>query len=67
MIGSSKGSKIGIVIGTVGGVMGLLILGAICIICNGRRKSHLREVFVDVSGCASAAFSSPLLQLNLVD
>jgi len=66
LIGSSKGSKIGIVIGTVG-VMGLLILGAICIICNGRRKSHLREVFVDVSGCASAAFSSPLLQLNLVD
>ncbi|XP_066398843.1 LRR receptor kinase SERK2-like [Miscanthus floridulus] len=48
--GSSRGSTIGIVLGTVGGLMGLLIIGAIFIICNGRRKSHLREVFVDVSG-----------------
>ncbi|GJN23601.1 hypothetical protein PR202_gb11265 [Eleusine coracana subsp. coracana] len=48
--GSSRGSKIGIVLGTVGGAMGLLILGVLFIICNGRRKSHLREIFVDVSG-----------------
>ncbi|WVZ60220.1 hypothetical protein U9M48_010271 [Paspalum notatum var. saurae] len=47
---SSRGSKIGIVLGTVAGVMGLLILGAVFIICNGRKKSHLREIFVDVSG-----------------
>ncbi|KAM0838563.1 hypothetical protein ACQ4PT_060897 [Festuca glaucescens] len=48
--GASRGSKIGIVLGTVGGVIGLLTIGALFIICNGRRKGHLREVFVDVSG-----------------
>ncbi|XP_014752970.1 LRR receptor kinase SERK2 isoform X2 [Brachypodium distachyon] len=48
--GASRGSKIGIVLGSVGGVIGLLIIGALFIICNGRKKNHLREVFVDVSG-----------------
>uniref|UniRef100_A0A0E0KHY5 non-specific serine/threonine protein kinase n=1 Tax=Oryza punctata TaxID=4537 RepID=A0A0E0KHY5_ORYPU len=48
--GSSHGSKVGIVLGTVVGAIGLLIIGAVFIVCNGRRKSHLREVFVDVSG-----------------
>jgi hypothetical protein len=66
LIGSSRGSTIGIVLGTVGGLMGLLIIGAIFIICNGRRKNHLREVFVDVSGSESAAFYFiTLLQLKL--
>jgi hypothetical protein len=46
--------------------MGLLIIWAVFIICNGRRKSHLREIFVDVSGIESAAFYfSIFLQLNL--
>uniref|UniRef100_A0A0E0P054 non-specific serine/threonine protein kinase n=1 Tax=Oryza rufipogon TaxID=4529 RepID=A0A0E0P054_ORYRU len=48
--GSSHGSKVGIVLGTVVGAIGILIIGAVFIVCNGRRKSHLREVFVDVSG-----------------
>jgi hypothetical protein len=43
------------VLGTVGGVIGLLTIGALFIICNGRRKGHLREVFVDVSGSVFAA------------
>ena len=30
--------------------MGLLIVGAVFIICNGRRISHLSEVFADVPG-----------------
>uniref|UniRef100_A0A0D3FMY8 non-specific serine/threonine protein kinase n=1 Tax=Oryza barthii TaxID=65489 RepID=A0A0D3FMY8_9ORYZ len=47
---SSHGSKVGIVLGTVVGAIGILIIGAVFIVCNGRRKSHLREVFVDVSG-----------------
>ena len=55
-IGASRGSKIGIVLGTVGGVIGLLTIGALFIICNGRRQGHLREVFVDVSGSVFAAF-----------
>uniref|UniRef100_A0A0E0D5B9 non-specific serine/threonine protein kinase n=1 Tax=Oryza meridionalis TaxID=40149 RepID=A0A0E0D5B9_9ORYZ len=48
--GSSHGSKVGVVLGTVVGAIGILIIGAVFIVCNGRRKSHLREVFVDVSG-----------------
>ncbi|KAL5213561.1 hypothetical protein ABZP36_024408 [Zizania latifolia] len=46
----SHNPKIGIVLGTVGGVIGLLIVAALFIFCKGRRKSHLREVFVDVAG-----------------
>ncbi|KAG8070479.1 hypothetical protein GUJ93_ZPchr0006g45992 [Zizania palustris] len=46
----SHSPKIGIVLGTVGGVIGLLIVAALFIFCKGRRKSHLREVFVDVAG-----------------
>uniref|UniRef100_A0A0E0CJA0 non-specific serine/threonine protein kinase n=1 Tax=Oryza meridionalis TaxID=40149 RepID=A0A0E0CJA0_9ORYZ len=46
----SHSSKIGIVLGTVGGVIGLLIVAAFFLFCKGRRKSHLREVFVDVAG-----------------
>ncbi|XP_052143843.1 LRR receptor kinase SERK2 [Oryza glaberrima] len=46
----SHSSKIGIVLGTVGGVIGLLIVAALFLFCKGRRKSHLREVFVDVAG-----------------
>uniref|UniRef100_A0A0D9VXY4 non-specific serine/threonine protein kinase n=1 Tax=Leersia perrieri TaxID=77586 RepID=A0A0D9VXY4_9ORYZ len=48
--GSSHGSKIGIVLGTVVGAIVLLIIVAVFIICSRRRKSHLREIFVDVSG-----------------
>ncbi|CAN6237857.1 unnamed protein product [Urochloa humidicola] len=46
----SHSSKIGLILGTVGGVIGLLIVGFLFLICNARRKSHLREVFVDVAG-----------------
>ncbi|CAN6272315.1 unnamed protein product [Urochloa humidicola] len=46
----SHSSKIGLILGTVGGVIGLLIVGVLFLICNARRKSHLREVFVDVAG-----------------
>ncbi|OEL19792.1 putative LRR receptor-like serine/threonine-protein kinase [Dichanthelium oligosanthes] len=46
----SHSSKIGLILGIVGGVIGLLIVGVLFLICNARRKSHLREVFVDVAG-----------------
>ncbi|AQK69836.1 putative LRR receptor-like serine/threonine-protein kinase [Zea mays] len=46
----SHNSKIGLILGTVGGILGLIIVGALFLICNARRKSHLREVFVDVAG-----------------
>ncbi|XP_062218853.1 LRR receptor kinase SERK2-like isoform X2 [Phragmites australis] len=45
----SHSSKIGLILGTVGGVIGLLIVIALFLICNARRKSHLKEVFVDVA------------------
>ncbi|KAG8097894.1 hypothetical protein GUJ93_ZPchr0013g35424 [Zizania palustris] len=48
--GSSHSSKIGVVIGTIGGAIGLLIIGVLFIVYNGRRKGHLQEVFVDVAG-----------------
>ncbi|KAL6646812.1 hypothetical protein ACP70R_015506 [Stipagrostis hirtigluma subsp. patula] len=44
------GSKTGFILGAVGGVVGLLILVALFLICNGRRTGHLAEVFVDVPG-----------------
>ncbi|XP_006647169.1 LRR receptor kinase SERK2 [Oryza brachyantha] len=46
----SHSSKVGIVLGTVGGVIGLLIVAALFLFCKGKTKSHLREVFVDVAG-----------------
>ena len=48
-------------------MIGLLTIGALFIICNGRRKGHLREVFVDVSGSVFAAclFSAFCSSLNL--
>ncbi|XP_022685388.1 LRR receptor kinase SERK2 isoform X2 [Setaria italica] len=46
----SHSSKVGLILGTVGGVIGLLIVGVLFLICNARRRSHLREVFVDVAG-----------------
>ncbi|KAL5208724.1 hypothetical protein ABZP36_033159 [Zizania latifolia] len=47
---SGSNSKIGIELGTVGGVIGLIIVAALFLFCRGRRKSHLREDFVDVAG-----------------
>lgn len=43
-------SKVGIILGTVGGLIGLLIVVALFLFCKGRKKRHLREVFVDVPG-----------------
>ncbi|KAL6909520.1 hypothetical protein ACP4OV_001801 [Aristida adscensionis] len=49
--GASHVSKIGFVLGMVGGVLGLLIVLILALILlNGRRISHLSEVFVDVRG-----------------
>ena len=48
--GESKHSKIGLVLGIIGGVIGLLIIGVIFIICKGKKKGCRPEVFVDVPG-----------------
>lgn len=46
----SHSSKVGIILGAVGGLIGLLIVVVLFLFCKGRKKRHLREVFVDVPG-----------------
>ncbi|KAG1342350.1 putative LRR receptor kinase SERK2 [Cocos nucifera] len=48
--GRSTNSKIGIVLGSAGGVIWLLVIGAAFLFCKGRRKGYRPEIFVDVSG-----------------
>ncbi|KAL6840947.1 hypothetical protein ACP4OV_029207 [Aristida adscensionis] len=48
--GVIRGSKIGIVLGTVGGVLGILVIGALFIPLKGWKKSHICGVFARVSG-----------------
>ncbi|KAH9321036.1 hypothetical protein KI387_015675, partial [Taxus chinensis] len=48
---SSKRSKIGILAGSIGGVVVLiLVAGLVFLLCQGRHRGYKREVFVDVSG-----------------
>ena len=37
-------------LGSVGGVIGLLVIAAAFLFCKVRRKGYRREVFVDVAG-----------------
>ncbi|XP_077214165.1 LRR receptor kinase SERK2-like isoform X2 [Tasmannia lanceolata] len=48
--GVSHKSKIGIVIGSIGGVVGLLCVGLLVLLWKGRNKGYRREVFEDVAG-----------------
>ncbi|KAK7358993.1 hypothetical protein VNO77_00936 [Canavalia gladiata] len=49
--GSSHKSKIGVVVGTIIGLVVILFLGGLLFCwCKGRHKSYKREVFVDVAG-----------------
>ncbi|XP_077224966.1 LRR receptor kinase SERK2-like isoform X2 [Tasmannia lanceolata] len=48
--GGSHKSKIGIVIGSIGGVIGLICSGFLFLLWKGRLKGYRRELFVDVSG-----------------
>lgn len=50
LTGKSQNSKVGIVLGIVGGVILLLVVGIICLICKSQRKGYRREEFVDVPG-----------------
>ncbi|KAL6646831.1 hypothetical protein ACP70R_015525 [Stipagrostis hirtigluma subsp. patula] len=46
----SHASKIGLILGIAGGVIGVVMVVALFLLWNRRRKRHLREVFVDVAG-----------------
>ncbi|WOL20043.1 putative LRR receptor-like serine/threonine-protein kinase [Canna indica] len=48
--GKSQNSKVGIVLGTVGGVSLLLVIVVVFLLCKGQRKGYRREEFVDVAG-----------------
>ncbi|GLJ11583.1 hypothetical protein SUGI_0172030 [Cryptomeria japonica] len=49
--GSSKRSKIGILAGSIGGVVVLILAaGLVFLLLQGRHRGYKREVFVDVSG-----------------
>ncbi|KAG9451497.1 hypothetical protein H6P81_011462 [Aristolochia fimbriata] len=49
--GGSKKSKIGVVIGTIAGVVGFLIcVGVLFLLLKGRHRGYRPEVFVDVAG-----------------
>ncbi|KAH7656692.1 Non-specific serine/threonine protein kinase protein [Dioscorea alata] len=49
-LGGSHSSKVGVVVGSIGGVIALIILGIMFLFCKHRRKGYKREVFVDVPG-----------------
>jgi hypothetical protein len=47
-------SKIGVILGIVGGCIVILLLGGLLLIlCKGRHKGYRRDVFVDVAGLFS--------------
>ncbi|KAK1267698.1 putative LRR receptor-like serine/threonine-protein kinase [Acorus gramineus] len=48
--GGSNNSKIGIIIGTIGGIIGLFLIGLLAFFLKGKKKGYRREVFVDVAG-----------------
>ncbi|XP_050291170.1 LRR receptor kinase SERK2 isoform X2 [Quercus robur] len=49
--GGSNGSKIGVILGIVGGCIAILLLVALSLVlCRGRNSGYKREVFVDVAG-----------------
>lgn len=59
MTGGSHSSKIGIVLGSIAGVIGLSIVGFILLYFRkGRRKGYRPEVFVDVAGKQLMLFPS---------
>ncbi|PKI66217.1 hypothetical protein CRG98_013385 [Punica granatum] len=47
---SSRKSKVGIIIGVVGGLVLLLLCGMLVFLYKGRQKGYRREAFVDVAG-----------------
>ncbi|KAK8479638.1 hypothetical protein V6N13_021250 [Hibiscus sabdariffa] len=48
--GSSRKSKVGIIVGIVGGFIVILFGALLFFLCKGRRKGYRSEVFVDVAG-----------------
>lgn len=50
LTGGTHRSKIGVVLGSVGGVIGFLTMGILFLIWKRNRKHFKHEIFVDVPG-----------------
>ncbi|OAY70998.1 probable LRR receptor-like serine/threonine-protein kinase At5g10290 [Ananas comosus] len=48
--GGSHNSKVGVVVGSIGGAAVFIVIGVVFVFCKGRKKGNRREVFVDVPG-----------------
>lgn len=60
LTGSSNKTKIGVIVGVVGGLVGILLLGGVLFfMCKSRLIGYKREVYVDVAG--SVVLSSSFL------
>ncbi|KAL0911972.1 hypothetical protein M5K25_017912 [Dendrobium thyrsiflorum] len=48
--GGSHSSNVGVILGSIGGAVGLIIAVVFFLLCKGKKKGHQPEVFVDVAG-----------------
>lgn len=53
LAGGSHNSKVGVVVGSIGGAAVFIVIGVVFVFCKGRKKGNRREVFVDVPGLSS--------------
>ncbi|PKA59471.1 putative LRR receptor-like serine/threonine-protein kinase [Apostasia shenzhenica] len=49
-LGESHSSKIGVILGSIGGAVVVIVAVVLFLLCKRRRKGYQREVFVDVAG-----------------
>lgn len=50
MTGGSHGSKVGIILGSIGAIIVLIGIGFMLFLCKRKKKAGRSEVFVDVAG-----------------
>ncbi|XP_072952864.1 LRR receptor kinase SERK2-like [Typha angustifolia] len=48
--GSSHNSKVGVILGSIGGVVGFLLIGVVFLLCKGRKRDCKQDIYVDVAG-----------------
>lgn len=66
MTGGSHSSKVGVVLGSIGAVIVLIVIGFILFLCKRKKKAGRSEVFTDVPGW-SLILTFSFMQSKLVD